>query len=73
MTEDIESPIETQSLDITKLESYLCVHNLLKRRVLTKTNNDFLTFVRYMAPDLVHDWKMGRHKSAWELANENGH
>ena len=46
---------------ISKLEGYLCVHDLLKRRVLTKTNTDFLSFVRYVAPDLVHDWRMGRH------------
>ena len=46
---------------ISKLEGYLCVHDLLKRRVLTKTNSDFLSFVRYVAPDLVHDWRMGRH------------
>ncbi len=47
--------------EISKLEGYLCMHDLLKRRVLTKTNTDFLSFVRYVAPDLVHDWKMGRH------------
>jgi len=35
--------------EITTLEGYLCVHNLLQRRVLTKTNTDFLTFVRYVA------------------------
>ena len=57
--ENSSLPIELP--EITKLESYLCVQELLKRRVLTKTSSDFLTFVRYVAPDLVHDWKMGKH------------
>ena len=43
------------------LNSFLNLNNLLSLNVLQETKTDFLTFVRFMAPMLVSDWKMGRH------------
>ncbi len=43
------------------IEPYINLKNLLEFKVNSQSNNDFLTFVRMMAPMLVSDWKMGRH------------
>jgi predicted phage terminase large subunit-like protein len=37
------------------------LNNLLNIQVKQESKEDFLTFVRQMAPILVSDWKMGRH------------
>ena len=39
----------------------LNVKNNLVDLVNKQSQDDFLTFVRAMAPTLVSDWKMGRH------------
>ena len=43
------------------IEPYINLKNLLEFKVNNQSNNNFLTFVRMMAPMLVSDWKMGRH------------
>ena len=43
------------------LNPFINLNNLLRLNVLQETKDDFLTFVRLMAPTLVSDWKMGRH------------
>ena len=43
------------------IEPYINLKNLLEFKVNSQSNNNFLTFVRMMAPMLVSDWKMGRH------------
>jgi predicted phage terminase large subunit-like protein len=40
---------------------YVNLQGLLNLNVLQETKDDFLTFVRLMAPMLVSDWKMGKH------------
>ena len=37
------------------------IKNSLGDLVNNQSKDDFLTFVRAMAPTLVSDWKMGRH------------
>ena len=43
------------------ISPFLNLQSLLSINVLQETKDDFLTFVRLMAPMLVSDWKMGRH------------
>ena len=43
------------------IEPYINLKNLLEFKVNSQSNNNFLTFVRMMAPMLLSDWKMGRH------------
>ena len=43
------------------LESYIALQGLLSHQVNTQCNDDFLSFVRLMAPFLVSGFKMGRH------------
>ena len=40
---------------------YVNLQGLLNLSVLQETKDDFLSFVRLMAPMLVSDWKMGKH------------
>ena len=52
-----------QSSDIitTPLETHIDFNNTLKNYVKKKAKQDFLTYVRMVAPTLVTDFKMGRH------------
>ena len=43
------------------LASLIKLNALLETKVTEESKNDFLTFVRLMAPTLVSDWRMGRH------------
>ncbi len=43
------------------LASLIKLNALLDIQVTEESKNDFLTFVRLMAPTLVSDWRMGRH------------
>jgi len=40
---------------------FLELNNLLNITIEQESKQDFLTFVRLMAPSLVSDWKMGKH------------
>ncbi len=58
------------------IDNYINLSNLLKARTYTEAQDDFLTFVRLVAPSLVSDWKMGKHIEV--ISNklddlENGH
>ena len=46
---------------IDTISDALNLNNLLSIKVQQQSKDDFLTFVRQMAPTLVSDWKMGRH------------
>ena len=50
--------IENNEIDIASLVQ---LNALLETKVMEESKNDFLTFVRLMAPTLVSDWRMGRH------------
>jgi hypothetical protein len=52
-----------QSSDIitTPLEAHIGFNNTLKNYIKKKAKQDFLTYVRMVAPTLVTDFKMGRH------------
>ena len=43
------------------LQPFINLKGLLDTKVNQESNDDFLTFVRMMAPMLVSDWRMGRH------------
>ena len=43
------------------LLSLIKLNSLLDTQVLENSKNDFLTFVRLLAPTLVSDWRMGKH------------
>ena len=43
------------------LVSLVNLNSLLATQVLENSKNDFLTFVRLVAPTLVSDWRMGKH------------
>ena len=53
--------IETNQDNIITLLPFLELQNLLNTVVERESKDDFLTFVRLMAPTLVSDWKMGKH------------
>ena len=53
-------PSDNNEEDIT-YNVLLNINNNLKDIVNKQCQDDFLTFVRAMAPTLVSDWKMGRH------------
>ena len=48
-------------LDSNYIEQYVNLEALLKQNVDTQCNDDFLSFVRLMAPSIVSDLEMGRH------------
>jgi hypothetical protein len=48
-------------LDSNYIEQYVNLEALLKQNVDTQCNDDFLSFVRLMAPSIVSDFRMGRH------------
>ena len=50
-----------QDLNSNYIESYIALQGLLSQQVDTQCNEDFLSFVRLMAPTLVSGFKMGRH------------
>tara|TARA_R100001369_G_C3307217_1_gene166719 strand:+ start:150 stop:1691 length:1542 start_codon:yes stop_codon:yes gene_type:complete len=67
--------MELETTDNT-IDNYINLSNLLKTRVNIEAKDDFLTFVKLMAPTLVSDWKMGKHIEV--ISNklddlENGH
>ena len=43
------------------LASLVKLNSVLEMEVLESSKEDFLTFVRLIAPTLVSDWRMGRH------------
>jgi predicted phage terminase large subunit-like protein len=43
------------------LESFINLKGLLSQKVENQSKNDFLTFVKLMAPSIVSDFKMGKH------------
>ena len=53
--------IEANQESINTLLPFLELHNLLNTTIERESKEDFLTFVRLMAPTLVSDWKMGKH------------
>ena len=53
--------IEATQESINTLLPFLELHNLLDTNIERESKEDFLTFVRLMAPTLVSDWKMGKH------------
>ena len=68
--------MELESNSDNNIDNYINLSNLLKARTYTEAQDDFLTFVRLVAPSLVSDWKMGKHIEV--ISNklddlENGH
>jgi len=68
--------MELESTTDNTIDNYINLSNLLKVRTYTEAQDDFLTFVRLMAPSLVSDWRMGKHIEV--ISNklddlENGH
>ena len=68
--------MELESNSDNTIDNYINLSNLLKARTYTEAQDDFLTFVRLVAPSLVSDWKMGKHIEV--ISNklddlENGH
>ena len=53
--------MELESNSDNTIDNYINLSNLLKARTYTEAQDDFLTFVRLVAPSLVSDWKMGKH------------
>ena len=43
------------------VDSLATLSMLLDDLVLRQSNEDFISFVRAVAPTLISDWKMGRH------------
>ena len=50
-----------ENTEISKYDGLLAMYSLLDQRITSKCNDDFLSFIRLMAPTLVSDWKMGKH------------
>ena len=48
-------------LNSNYIESYINLENLLNQQINVQCNDDFLSFVRLMAPSIVSGFKMGRH------------
>jgi len=68
--------MELESTTDNTIDNYINLSKLLKARTYTEAQDDFLTFVRLVAPSLVSDWKMGKHIEV--ISNklddlENGH
>ena len=68
--------MELESTTDNTIDNYINLSSLLKARTYLEAKDDFLTFVRLMAPSLVSDWRMGKHIEV--ISNklddlENGH
>ena len=68
--------MELETSTDNTIDNYINLSTLLKARTYTEAQDDFLTFVRLVAPSLVSDWKMGKHIEV--ISNklddlENGH
>ena len=68
--------MELESTTDNTIDNYINLSTLLKARTYTEAQDDFLTFVRLVAPSLVSDWRMGKHIEV--ISNklddlENGH
>ena len=50
-----------ENLQNNYIESYMNLQHLLYQEVENSCNDDFLSFIRLMAPSLVSGFKMGRH------------
>ena len=50
-----------ENLQNNYIESYIDLQGLLALQVEEQCNNDFLSFVRLVAPSIVSGFKMGRH------------
>ena len=50
-----------KEINETTLESFISLKGFLARKVEEQSKDDFLTFVKLMAPSIVSDFKMGRH------------
>ena len=48
-------------LNSNYIETFVNLQGLLSQQVNTQCNDDFLSFVRLMAPTIVSDFRMGRH------------
>ena len=46
---------------ISKLEGLFATAALLEENVHLTCKDDFLSFIRLVAPTLISDWKMGQH------------
>ena len=46
---------------IDTISPYIHLDTLLQTKIKQKSKENFVTFVRTLAPTLVSDWKMGRH------------
>ena len=49
------------NLEVNPIDSFINLKELLSYKINREANTDFLTFVRFMAPSLVSDFKMGKH------------
>ena len=56
MQQDIHDDINNQSLF-----NSIALKTHLMKKIDEESQDDFLTFVRLMAPKLISDWKMGKH------------
>jgi len=50
-----------EKINETVLDSFINLKGLLSQKVEEQSKNDFLTFVKLMAPSIVSDFKMGSH------------
>ena len=50
-----------ENLNSNYIESYINLEALLSQQIELQCNQDFLSFVRLVAPTIVSDFKMGRH------------
>ena len=50
-----------ENLNSNYIESYINLEVLLSQQIELQCNQDFLSFVRLVAPTIVSDFKMGRH------------
>ena len=50
-----------REINETALESFISLKGFLAQKVEEQSKDDFLTFVKLMAPSIVSDFKMGRH------------
>ena len=53
--------ITMENLNSNYIDSYINLQGLLSQQVNNQCNDDFLSFVRLMAPSIVSDFRMGRH------------
>jgi len=50
-----------KEINQTALESFISLKGFLSQKVEEQSKDDFLTFVKLMAPSIVSDFKMGNH------------